>query len=216
MRAFIIGSAILLALSTAPASAQDMPAAGLDETLGLAPPSQDKSDDEGVALGQPTETRQQKLDALFAELKREPAAPKAARIASRIQSLWNTSGSATIDLLMQWSAEAMAQDESAAALDLLDQAVALQPDYAEAWNRRATLHYTLENLGKSLDDIRQTLSREPRHFGALMGLAAILEQLGKDQQALDVYMRVLEVYPANKGAQEAVGRLSEDMAGQAT
>ncbi|WP_245319392.1 tetratricopeptide repeat protein [Consotaella salsifontis] len=158
-------------------------------------------------------TREERLDALFVELKRESSAPKAAQIASRIESVWNESGSATIDLLLQWSGEAMANDQGAAALDLIDQAIALRPQLAELWNRRATLHFTSDRISKSISDLQQVLRREPRHFNALIGLATIFQQIGRKEQALDIYMRVLDVYPANQGAQSAVSRLAEELAG---
>ena len=104
---------------------------------------------------------------------------------------------------------------SVAALDLLDQALVIAPHYPEAWNRRATLNFSMNRLGKSLVDIEQTLLREPRHWGALMGLAMILEQTGRKEQALETYLRVLAVYPALDSAQDAAGRLSEELLGPA-
>ena len=101
------------------------------------------------------------------------------------------------------------------ALDLLDQALVIAPHYPEAWNRRATLNFSMNRLGKSLVDIEQTLLREPRHWGALMGLAMILEQTGRKEQALETYLRVLAVYPALDSAQDAAGRLSEELLGPA-
>lgn len=160
-------------------------------------------------------TREERLDKLFADLKRESNATAAARIAGRIESEWADSGSATVDLLVGWAGEAMAKDDKPAALDLLSEAIAMKPDFAESWNRRATLHFLADDYGKSLADIEQTLAREPRHYGALMGLGAILEQTGRETKALEAYTKVLEVYPTMKPAQDAVARLSEDLAGRA-
>ncbi|GGD95133.1 hypothetical protein GCM10011390_12350 [Aureimonas endophytica] len=156
-----------------------------------------------------------RLDALFAELKQEASATKAAAIAEKINAEWGRSGSATVDLLVQRATLAMAKQDGAAALDFLDQALVLDPDYAEAWNRRATLNYTNDDYGKSLDDIRQTLRLEPRHYGALMGFGAILEETDRKPQALQTYLKVLELYPTLKPAQDAVARLSDELAGQA-
>lgn len=153
------------------------------------------------------------IDGLFAELRKEPSEEKARLIASRIERHWRRSGSATIDLLMQRAAKAMSEKNNAAARDILDQALILAPDYAEAWNRRATLSFTTDDWGKSLADIEQTLSREPRHWGALMGLAAILERTGHKDKALTAYLQVLQVYPALKSAQDAAGRLSDELVG---
>lgn len=169
--------------------------------------------DEAPALADPTKPGD--LDQLFTELRREPSEEAAQRIAARIENRWRSSGSATVDLLMRRAAEAMTQQKQEAALDLLDQAIVLDPDFAEAWNRRATLNFMIDRWGKSLADIEQTLRREPRHWGALMGLAAILERTGHDQRALETYMRVLEIYPTLESAQMAVGRLADDLTGPA-
>ncbi|NDV87143.1 tetratricopeptide repeat protein [Aurantimonas aggregata] len=158
-------------------------------------------------------TPERTIDGLFAELRKEPDEGKARLIASRIERQWRRSGSATIDLLMLRAAKAMSEEDSAAARDLLDQALVLAPDYAEAWNRRATLSFTTDDWGKSLADIEQTLLREPRHWGALMGLATILERTGHKDKALEAYMQVLSVYPSLKSAQDAAGRLSDELVG---
>jgi tetratricopeptide (TPR) repeat protein len=132
------------------------------------------------------------LDALFAKLKTESHAASAGRIARQIVGIWNESGSDTINLLMQWSAEAIGRQQYAAAQDLLEQVTTLKPDYAEGWNRRATLYFMMSDYGRSLSDIEQTLRLEPRHFGALSGLAAIFQKTSKNRQALDAWYRVLK------------------------
>jgi tetratricopeptide (TPR) repeat protein len=159
-------------------------------------------------------TRAERLDALFAELKKTPSSQDAAKIAAKIDAEWSRSGSATVDLMLLWAAKAAAKQNSAAALDLLEQAIILEPDYAEAWNRRATLNYQISDYGKSIADIQKTLILEPRHYGALMGLGMILEETDRKPQALEAYTKVLEIYPANKSAQNAVGRLAEELTGQ--
>ena len=126
---------------------------------------------------------------------------------------WSKSGSKSIDLLMTWATRAMGMNEPAKAMDMLNQVVALAPDYAEGWNRRATLHYTQSNYSLSLADIERTLALEPRHFGALSGLAAILQRLNRNEEALETWYKVLEIYPANKSAQTSVITLEEQLAG---
>ena len=78
------------------------------------------------------------------------------------------------------------------ALQLLDSIVELKPDYVEAWNRRATIYFMRKDYSRSLADMQQILAREPRHFGALSGLGLILQELGEDKRALDIYRRVLD------------------------
>nr|CAD6408582.1 tetratricopeptide repeat-containing protein [Rhizobium sp. Q54] len=156
------------------------------------------------------------LASLFESLKRERDPEKARGIASQILSEWSDSGSATVDLLMQWAATAVSEKRNAAALDFLDQVTVLKPDYAEAWNRRAGLHFTMGDRRKAMADINQVLIREPRHFGALSGLAEILAGNGQDELALKAWERYLEIYPADRDAQEAATELSEKIAGSRT
>lgn len=160
------------------------------------------------------QTHAQRLDKLFSDLKRERNETAAERIAAQIQEEWNRSGSASVDLMMQWSQKAMEEKKFAVALDFLDQVVTLQPDYAEGWNRRATLHYLMKNYAKSMADIERTLRLEPRHFGALSGLAQIMADTGRKQQALEAWQRVLDIYPMLRPVQAQVATLSEELAGE--
>ena len=159
--------------------------------------------------------REQTLDRLFAELKRTGNPKAAERIARAIQDEWSRSGSASVDLMMQWAQKAAAAGTFNVALDFLDQVVTLQPDYAEGWNRRATVHYMMKDYARSMADIDRTLKLEPRHYGALSGLARIMSETGRKQPALNAWQRVLDIYPALRSAQDQLSTLSEDMAGQA-
>lgn len=153
------------------------------------------------------------LDSLFAELKRERDARQAKRISERIWAKWRDSGSATANLLMQWADKAVADNKNGLALDLLDQVVVLMPDYAEGWNRRATLNFSMNRHGKSMSDISRVLRLEPRHFGAISGMAAILAASGNDELELRAWEQVLEIYPANRQAQTRLGELADKLAG---
>jgi len=155
----------------------------------------------------------QTLDRLFEQLKKDPRYSSASATARMIWREWTASGSKTIDLLMGWARTAMGNEEYAKAEDLLDQVTVLRPEYAEGWNRRATLYYAKSDFGRSLADIEKTLALEPRHFGALSGLAVIMQRLDRKEDALKAWYQVLEIYPANKSAQEAVIELEEDLAG---
>lgn len=214
MRVFI-RSALLLATLALPAAAQapSQPAAPDTQPAPASRPQQPA----GTPL-KPIEdptAHAKRLGDLFARLKQETSSAKAETIAAQINTEWLDSGSATVDLLMQRAGLAMTKSDNAAAFDFLDQAIILDPNFAEAWNRRATLNYSTSNYGRSLDDIRITLRLEPRHYGALMGLAAILEETERKSQALEAYLKVLEFYPTLKPAQDAVIRLSDELTGQA-
>lgn len=164
--------------------------------------------------GAPVESKvENRLDTLFSELKRERNARAAERIAGRIAVEWEQSGSASIDLMMLWSKQAMETKKFDVALDFLDQVVTMSPAYAEGWNRRATAHFMMQNYAKSMSDINRTLSLEPRHFGALAGMAQIFRNTGRKELALDAWQRVLDVYPMMRNAQNEVATLSEELSG---
>ncbi|AWC21968.1 putative PEP-CTERM system TPR-repeat lipoprotein [Aminobacter sp. MSH1] len=154
------------------------------------------------------------LDTLFSDLKRERNEKAAERLASRIWEAWYKSGSASVDLMMQWAQQAVEAKKFDVALDFLDQVVTLQPKYAEGWNRRATVHFLMQNYRKSMADIERTLELEPRHFGALSGMAQIMATTGRNELALQAWQRVLDIYPMLRNAQNEVSRLSEELAGE--
>ena len=156
------------------------------------------------------------VDELLGELKRERNPQAARQLANSAMATWSESSSPTINLLMQWSAKAAGEKRNAAALDFIDQAIILKPDFVGAWNQRATLHFTMGNYKKSVSDIEKVLELEPRHFGAIAGLAGILTERGSKDAALKAWERYLEVFPADREAQEIVAKLSEELAGQRT
>lgn len=171
-----------------------------------------------VIVEQPADeaTKPERLNTLFSELKRQRDPQIAEAIANRIRGEWSQSGSATVDLLMRWAEKAIAEKRNPAALDFLARAIALKPDYAESWSRRATLHYISGDTRKAMADINRVLELEPRHFGALAGMAAILTDAGRDTLALKAWERFLAVYPADRNAQEQVNTLAEKLAGSRT
>lgn len=156
-------------------------------------------------------TPEERLNKLFDELLKTSNEVKARRIAAQISNIWAQSGSATVDLLLVWSYEAMQQKKYAVAIDFLDEAIALAPDNPESWNRRAALHVLNNEYSRAIYDINRVLELEPRHFGALVGLAGILQETGRKATALKVYERVLALYPMMREAQLQVQLLSEEL-----
>ena len=158
--------------------------------------------------------RTKNLDFLFEALKAAPDADSAKLVESRIWALWLASGSDTTDLLMTRVKTAIDGKDTNLAVELLDAVVALRPDYVEAWNRRATLHFANKNYGKSLADIRQVLAREPRHFGALSGLGVIMQEFGEEKLALEAFRRALGVNPHLQKIPDFVKTLTEKIEGR--
>jgi tetratricopeptide (TPR) repeat protein len=164
----------------------------------------------GVARGD----RTQNLDFLFGALKLAPDDTTAKVIEERIWALWVVSRSDTANLLMTRVKTAIEAQDTDLAIELLSAIVKIKPDYVEAWNRRATLYYMKKDYGHSLADIREVLKREPRHFGALSGLGLMMQDIGDDKQALEVYRRALAVYPRLQRIPEVVKTLQEKVEGR--
>ncbi|HBF29403.1 hypothetical protein [Rhizobium sp.] len=155
-------------------------------------------------------------DELLTQLKRERDPDTAKVIAATIATQWADSGSPTVNLLMQWADKAIKTKSNTAAMDFLDQAITLQPDYAYGWARRAALHYTMGNDRKAVSDLNHVLKIEPRHFGAIEMLANILGEMGSEEKSLKAWQDYLEVYPADRAAQKAASDLAEKLAGART
>ena len=154
------------------------------------------------------------LDFLFEALKIAPDEGTAKQIEQRIWALWFISPSDTANLLMTRVRTAVEQKDTDLALELLDKIIVIKPDYVEAWNRRATIYFMKNDYGKSLADIREVLRREPRHFGALSGLGLILQEMGDDRRALDVYRRTLDLHPKIERIPDLVKTLREKVEGR--
>jgi tetratricopeptide (TPR) repeat protein len=154
-----------------------------------------------------------KLDDLFARLK-TAGVDEAGRIETEIWIEWSKSGSPAMDLLLQRGRDAMDLGDFAAAIEHFTAIIDHSPEFAEAWNARATAYYMAGEFGPSIADIGQVLTRNPRHFGALSGLAMIFEQSDRPERALEVYRAALAIHPHLGGAEQAVERLSRDAEGQ--
>ena len=155
-------------------------------------------------------------DQLFARLAAvDGPSPQAKRLEAEILRRFHHSGSETADLLFARALEAMSAQEHALCLDLLDEVILLRPDFAEAWNKRATVYFLQRDYGNSLADIRKTLALEPRHFGALAGLGMILETLGRDEEALRALQRALDLNPQLESVRESVDSLEKKLSGRA-
>jgi tetratricopeptide (TPR) repeat protein len=154
------------------------------------------------------------LDGLFQELREAPSEHEAKKSEEAILRMLHQSGSATATLLLKRASAAIQAGDQMLALDLLDSVIALEPEFAEAWNKRATLHYLRADYGKAIADIEQTLVLEPRHFGAISGLGLIMRSLGRDEAALEIFTEVLEIHPFLEGAKKAVDELRPTLQGQ--
>src|SRR3954470_24083652 len=154
------------------------------------------------------------LDFLFGALKAAPDEASAKHVEARIWAIWLQTPSDTAALLMSRAKAALDAKQPDVALKLLDALIKLRPDYIEAWNRRATLYYLQNDYTRSLADIEQVLSREPRHFGALAGLGMIMQDLGDDRRALDAFRKALAINPHLERVPDLVKTLTEKVDGR--
>ncbi len=162
----------------------------------------------------PKVQRGQDLDLLFRALKAAPDADAAKAVEGRIWAVWMVSNSDTANLLMSRVRAAVEGKNLDLAVQLLDSIVVLRPDYVEGWNRRATLHFMRKDYTRSIEDIRQVLAREPRHFGALSGLGMIMQELGDDKRALEVFRKAVEINPHMQRIPDLIKSLIEKVEGR--
>ncbi len=134
------------------------------------------------------------LDALF-EALRVSSEDEAPAIQTRIYEMWHDPGSDSMRLIFHRAQTAMSEGRMGIAIDHLNDLVLLAPEFAEGWNARATAHYLVGAYRSSLDDIRETLKREPRHFGALSGRGLVYLAMGRYRLALESFRQALRVHP---------------------
>jgi tetratricopeptide (TPR) repeat protein len=121
--------------------------------------------------------------------------------------IWSRSGDADVDAAFQRGVEQMGQQEFAEAIETFSQIIQKKPDFAEGWNKRATIYYLTGEYEKSLADCEEVLRRNPVHFGVLSGFGLNYLRLGKPQQALDYFERALAVNPTLTRVRAAVEEL---------
>ena len=155
-----------------------------------------------------------RLPPLFAALKSATSAAEAAPIEARIWALWTQSGDEAIDHLMAIGTTAMGAKDARTSLRAFTTIIERAPDFAEGWNKRATLYYLLGDYDRSAKDVERVLALEPRHFGALSGLGLISLAIGEDSQALEAFEAALRIHPYMAGADTHIRDLREKLKGR--
>lgn len=161
----------------------------------------------------PVLAQQADVDTLLQELA-QPDQQRWMRIERQILHIWGESGSPTIDYLFQRGEAELQQGQAEAAIEHFSAVIDYAPDFAEAWNGRATAYYLANRMGQSMADIEQTLRLNPHHFGALAGLGMILESLDRPDEALAAYRASLAIHPHQQSVIDAVARLELASQGQ--
>jgi tetratricopeptide (TPR) repeat protein len=150
-----------------------------------------------------------RLPALFDALKAAQTVEAARPVEMQIWSIWTDSDNAEVNRLMAEGISAMNVADAKTALKDFTRVVEIAPDFAEGWNKRATLFYLLGQFDASMADIDRTLELEPRHFGALSGLGLIQMTLEHDEQAVDAFERALSIHPQMTGPRVNIEVLKE-------
>lgn len=157
-----------------------------------------------------------RLEPLFARLKAAPDETAAGLVAGEIWRIWAETADPQNSALYARGAAAMEASDTRTALAAFDLLIEREPGFAEAWNKRATVRFMVGDDAGSMTDIARTLALEPRHFGALSGLALIHVRLGEPEKALEIYRRTLAIHPFLLGARVNIPALRDQIKGDPT
>jgi tetratricopeptide (TPR) repeat protein len=161
----------------------------------------------GTAVAARADQADPRLDGLFRELRTVTGYLKARNIEREIWSIWTTSSHPEINRLMSAGIDAMAMRDYRNALKEFTRIVEAAPDFAEGWNKRATVLWLIGDYEGSLADVDRTLALEPRHFGALAGLGHIHAALDEDEAAIAAYEKALAINPHMPGVIDSIEQL---------
>jgi tetratricopeptide (TPR) repeat protein len=163
---------------------------------------------------EPPLTRAERMDGLFIELAAAANEEEARFIAEEIEALWRDSGSPTVDLLTDRATDALDMGDPVMARELINGALELGPEHAEAWAESARIALIEDELGIALEHIERAVSIEPRHYYALTELGLILERLEAAQGAYEAFQRALELNPRLPDAVAGAERTEREARGR--
>ena len=161
----------------------------------LSAPIQARAEVPAIELRHPPADEAADREKLFAALAAAQNATAAQAIAAEIWALWFRAPNEEAGKKMQAALEHSSDRDYRGSASILDDLVHLAPEWAEAWNQRATMRYLLHDFEGSLDDIAKVLALEPKHFGALSGQALILLHQGKMAAGQLVLRKAIEIDP---------------------
>src|SRR3984885_11052859 len=214
-KSFFASLAITALLTGGVLRADELSTAPQDKPDSQAVPDKPDGQAPQVKKGEPPpKTPAEERADLYGRLAASKDGDETAGIITLLLHAYSESGSDTADLLLRRARQAIGIENYSDALKILDAEIAILPDWAEGWNARATARYLDDDYNGSMADIAETLKREPKHLGALMGMATILEARGKREEALKVYERALAIAPHWRNAEEAADKLKAALAGE--
>jgi tetratricopeptide (TPR) repeat protein len=124
-----------------------------------------------------------------------------------VWQVWSRSGDTETDHLLQMGIEQMSRRDGPAAAQTFSAVIQRRPDFAEGWNKRATVYFLMGDYQKSLQDCDEVMKRNPSHFGALAGYGQIYLELDQPERALQYFRRALRVNPNLGGVAEIIPQL---------
>ena len=152
-------------------------------------------------------------DGALLDLLKTPNLENWEEVANEIVAKWSKSGSASMDLLLRRGREALEKGDITAAIEHFTALTDHAPDFAEGWQMRATAYYSAEMFGPAMADLERALLLNPKHFGALQGVAIISEQLGLLDQALRAYQAAIAIHPNDPDLIEGLKRVQTQQNG---
>lgn len=126
-----------------------------------------------------------------------------------VWQVWSRSGDIEADGLLQIGIEQMNRGDGPAAAETFTKVIQRKPDFAEAWNKRATVYFLMGEHEKSLKDCDEVMKRNPAHFGALAGYGQIYLQLDQPERALSYFRRALRVNPNMRALRQVIPQLEQ-------
>lgn len=157
----------------------------------------------------PVKKRAQDIDKLFGELHKGSSSNPRATI-EKIWALWSRNDSAMAEILLSQSGKAMRDGVFETSEQMMNELLGAYPDYTEALNQRAILYYNMKRYDDALVDIEAVLAEEPRHFGALSGLAAVYQAKGDVGKAAAALRDAIAVNPHLQTAKDVLKQLEHD------
>tara|TARA_B110000438_G_C15589172_1_gene553061 strand:+ start:136 stop:699 length:564 start_codon:yes stop_codon:yes gene_type:complete len=166
------------------------------------------------------EERKSELDKLFTQLKSTKNLSFAQIVENKIWKIWenhpsNDRRGYRLTELLDQGALLINRRELNKAYEIFTQIIVADPNWSEAWNKRALVLYLMKRYQSSLDDIKITLNLEPRHFGALSGQALNYIELNQYEKAIKSYKNAQKIYPIIDGAKKMIPKLQEWIKDQA-
>tara|TARA_B100000749_G_C18302321_1_gene413130 strand:+ start:31 stop:612 length:582 start_codon:yes stop_codon:yes gene_type:complete len=150
-----------------------------------------------------------RLNNLFERLRVTQDLAEARGIEGTIWEIWTESENANVNRAMLIGIASMHAGQLGTALNKFNEVIQLAPDFAEGWNKRATIFYLMKKFDRSVNDIAQTLKLEPRHFGALSGLGLINQAIGQNKAAIKAFEHALDMNPHLPGLKEKVTKMKK-------